>query len=288
VEAGLDVQWFASEHDWIGARERLLAARCVIFCWSRAATDQAESYRLLAAEALARGIAISIEFEPGTRPTELSAMTTYAFGGRRTGLARLLAGRLFLNDIVVAAKYKAAGQDPPPPTAPRKLLFRQAWVGVVAIGSVAATLSAPAQLYQSIPWPRFQEERAWAAIPPGSCAALAAFRRDFPDGRHAAKAAAVLANPGEIVRQQWRILSQDLPITIDVGTDPNARIGRTREARARTEMELLCNGYAQAAGGTMTAMRLLPHVPGAASDSFTCVVRAPDPQVIRRCDLDPR
>lgn len=191
----LDVVWHSvapGDDDWTASVTAAHAARCVLFCWSDATRSEAAApFRLLGAETLAAGTAIGIELDRGAVPPDLSAMTVYNLAGwraHRRGLWRAFAGRIFYNDIVSAAKFKAAGKDPPSPSAPAKMVARQAWVLAVGIGAILGILSLPKAVYDMVPWPRWNEERAWAAIPKDSCPGLAQFVRDWPDGRHGGEA----------------------------------------------------------------------------------------------------
>lgn len=262
VSERLDVRWFSAEPgtaDWETAKDESDRARCVLFCWSDATrVDAAAPYRDLARTAIVAGTAIGIEIDRGALPPDL-AMTSYGLHGWRRGDGRLLRhliGKIFYNDIVSAAKFKAAGRDPGPPSAPTKLLMRQAWVLFVGIGGLLGTMALPGKIHEQIPWPRFNEERAWAALPADSCPSLAAFIKAYPSGRYAGKAKTIFDNRlrGEA---KWTPRTRTAPFFLGAAD----AVSRSEENAAKADMarpiqaevEKICNGFVEAAGSRLKA-----------------------------------
>ena len=267
----LDVHWHSIEPglpDWGTAAADALAARCVLFCWSDATrTEAAAPFRQLAAQALAKEIAVGVELDRGAVPPDLTGMSVYSLAGwraHRRGLWRAFAGRIFYNDIVSAAKFKAAGKDPPSPSAPAKMVARQAWVLAVAIAAFVGILALPRAVYDMIPWPRWNEEHAWAAIPKDSCPALAQFIRDWPDGRHGNDAKTIYAARTKKAAV-WTPVDRTAPFFVSAA---NARPSPT-EAAARAlalasangEAARACHGYVEAAGSRLRGVGIVPGEP---------------------------
>jgi hypothetical protein len=260
VSERLDVRWFSTEPgapEWEAAKEDTARARCVLFCWSNATrVDAAVPYRELARTAIAAGTAIGIEIDRGALPPDLE-MTSYGLYGWRRGdgrLLRYLIGKIFYNDIVSAAKFKAAGRDPSPPSAPTKLLMRQAWVLFVGIGGLLGTMALPGKIHDQIPWPRFNEEKAWAALPSDSCPALAAFIKEYPSGRYTGKAKTIFDSRlrGEA---RWTPRVRTAPFFIgsaDAVPQANESASKADVTKSiQLEVEKVCNGFVEVAGSRL-------------------------------------
>lgn len=264
----LDVVWHEvvpGDAGWDAAIAAARAARCVMLCWSDATRgDAAAPYRRLAAETLAAGTAVGIELDRGAVPSDLAAMSIYRLSGWRAhhrGLWRAFAGRIFYNDIVAAAKFKAAGKDPPSPAAPAKMLARQAWIAAVGIGALVGILSLPKAVYDLIPWPRWNEESAWAAIPQGSCPALAKFVRQWPDGRHGEEAKTLYAARTRAAAV-WMPVDRSAPFFVaSAAATPAAGEAAARAAtlaRADAEARKACQGFVEAAGSRLARVAAEP------------------------------
>ncbi len=264
----LDVHWHSIEPglpDWGTAAADALAARCVLFCWSDATrTEAAAPFRQLAAQALAKEIAVGVELDRGAVPPDLTGMSVYSLAGwraHRRGLWRAFAGRIFYNDIVSAAKFKAAGKDPPSASAPAKMVARQAWVIAVGLAAVVGILALPKAVNDMIPWPRWNEERAWTAIPKDSCPGLAAFVRDWPDGRHAADAKNIYAARTKKAAA-WTAVDRTVPFFVSAATakpSPSEAAARALALKsAGAEATKACNGYVEAAGSRLKGVAIVP------------------------------
>lgn len=264
----LDVVWYSAapgDADWDKAVAEAREARCVLLCWSDATrTEAAAPFRALAADAVAKGSAVGIELDRGAVPPDLSGMSIYSLSGwraHRHGLWRAFAGRIFYNDIVAAARFKAAGKDPPSPSAPTKMVLRQAWLLAVGLGGVLGMLALPAAVYDRIPWPRWNEERAWAAIPKDSCPGLAQFVRDWPDGRHGGEAKDLYGARTKKAAA-WTATERTAPFFVSVANaTPAAGEAAARAAalaRADGEAKKACRGYVEAAGSRLKSVRMAP------------------------------
>ena len=256
----LDVHWHSAEPgtpEWDKALDAAARAKCVLFCWSDAARlDAAAPFRDAARKAAAAGTAIGIEIDRDAMPADIS-MTVYGLYGWRRGdgpLLRYLIGKIFYNDIVSAARFKAAGRDPVPPSAPTKLLIRQGWLLFVGIGGLLGTLALPGKIHDQIPWPRFNEERAWAALPDDSCLALAAFIKEYPAGRYASKAKTIFENRlhGEA---RWALRERTAPFFVGAAEAmPQPSEGAAKAAMQsglEAEAERVCAGFSEAAGSRL-------------------------------------
>lgn len=257
----LDVRWYSvspGDKDWDEAVAGVRAARSVLICWSHATRAEAAApFRAIARDAVAAATAVGIELDRGTAPPDLP-MTVYSLHGWRmgVGLWRWIIGRIFYNDIVSAAKFKAAGRDPAPPSATTKLLVRQLWVGVVGIGALLGLLALPDKIYNAIPWPRFNEERAWNALPRDSCTALAQFRRNWPDGRHADGAKTILENrtkaaPTRVVRDRSAPFFAGAGSAVPKSSEADARADAL--ARAKGQADKVCLGFTEAADSQLVS-----------------------------------
>jgi hypothetical protein len=260
----LDARWFSvtpDDRDWDAAVAGVHAARSVLICWSDATRAEAAApFRTLARYVAEAGTAVGIELDRGAAPLDLP-MTVYSLNGWRMGqgLWRWIIGRIFYNDIVSAAKFKAAGRDPAPPSATTKLLIRQLWVGVVGIGALLGLLALPGKIYNSIPWPRFNEERAWNALPKDSCVAVVQFRRDYPDGRHAGTVKTILENRVRAT-PVWTARDRSAPFFAAAGSaapKPSEALARADAlTRARAEADKVCAGFTEAAESRLMAVAL--------------------------------
>ncbi|MFL0669945.1 MAG: hypothetical protein ACJLS3_00520 [Erythrobacter sp.] len=138
-----------------------------------------------------------------------------------------------------------------PPSAPTKLLVRQGWLLFVGIGGLLGTLALPGKIHDQIPWPRFNEERAWAGLPDDFCPALAAFIKEYPAGRYASKAKTIFENRlrGEA---RWVERVRTAPFFVGAGdTTPQASEAAAKAAAqgmVAAEVQKVCTGFAEAAG----------------------------------------
>jgi hypothetical protein len=77
---------------------------------------------------------------------------------------------------------------------------------------------------------REEEDRAWAALPPGDCAALRRFVNDWPDGAHRPAATARLDAVSVTRPEHWE--ARDKRVSLYLSEN---RAAATTEARAREQ-----------------------------------------------------
>lgn len=236
---------------WGDALARSDDSRCLIVCWSGAAfaaDDAAKAFRAAAREGCAQGKAIGVLFEHVAPPADF-ACTLYDLSGWRTaphGWRKWLIGDAHLRDVVAAAKSKQANRDPPPPSAPTKLLVRQiAVLSSAIIVPLIALLSLTDVLLnfygRMADRPSASEQAAWDGLPAGDCAALRAFVRDFRDGAYRDQADALLGAAERIERTEWRsaVLDEEIYLPHSAGT---------RQADAEAEGARRCEMLVQGTG----------------------------------------
>lgn len=198
--AGLDPSIIAladGERPTAAITKSIRTARCVVLCWSAqlAIDDASDPFADLAAISEESENFVHVRLDAGAGPTSL----VYDYIRRPPGRLRRwwasLFDSLYTRDIIAAVRNRRANIYPPEPIARVRMVRRQIMLVVISLGGVGATVSGVLGLGQFIPWPRWQEERAWAAVPDGDCAAIATFAREWPDGRYGATARATLSRP---------------------------------------------------------------------------------------------
>ncbi len=169
--------------------------RCELFLLSEAALANVESGLLKEAErAAARGSAILARLDEVAVPESLQSVTCYDIRGWRshpTGWRRLLAGNVFMRDLVSAVRYKLAGRDPPPPAAPRKMLLRQLALLLPFGAALFAFVAGALDFYRNAGLDAMagpQEAAAWEARAAGSCDDLRAYLAEYPGGAYSGEA----------------------------------------------------------------------------------------------------
>lgn len=236
---------------WTKAVEHAQESRCLVICWSAAATadtQKAALFREAAMDGCSKGRTIGVLLDPASPPDGF-ACTIYDLSDWRLapkGLRKLLIGKAFLRDVVTAAKFKQANRDPAPPSAPTKLLIRQIavfssafFVPVIAVLGSAETLFNFSDRMAS--QPSAQEQEAWDALPSGDCKALRGFARDFSDGVYRDRADALLAAAEVRKKTVWELQNFDEEIYL-------AHSGGGRERDAETEGARRCEMLIQGTG----------------------------------------
>lgn len=235
--------------EWSDALVRAEEARCLVVCWSEAAIADnlgARLFREAALNACSRGKTIGVLFDRVSLPTGF-ACTIYDLSKWRLeprGWRKLLIGDAYLRDIVAAAKFKQANRDPAPPSAPSKLFMRQVAVlssaiivpliGIISFTDVLLNYEQRMALQ-----PSSKEAAAWNALPPGDCAALRSFVREFKDGAYRSRAYALLGAVEKVEKKQWKSLT----LEEDVYLPHSAGLGLgDAQAEGTRRCELLVQG----------------------------------------------
>lgn len=232
-------------------------ARCLIFCWSAdalATTPSAEAFRAFAVESCARQRAIGVLIDPVGPPSGF-ACTCYDLTGwraRPTGWRKYLIGNAFLRDIVAAAKSKQSGRDPPPPSAPRKLMLRELATllpPILLLGGVFGFWNDFSSFFGLDNIASAAEDKAWDALPPGDCAALRSFIRQFDEGVYRDRAEARLQAAETRVETQWQPI--EIPVELylpHLAASDEAAARSSAEASAQHESARRCEAIAQTSG----------------------------------------
>lgn len=247
------------------------ADRVAVLMVSRGVSEDnplAERFRAVAEQACADDRAIAVL----TRDVDSFNLPCTQYRLKQTkppeGLLKpLMPSTLALQDIVAAAKYKASGRDPPPPSAPRKLAMRYmaafssaVILPIVALLSFTDVLIGLSSAMGIDEQASAEAETAYAAIPVGNCQALRTFVGSFEESHLTEKARDrldLLEERESTVNETDTII---LPILSLPGSDEAfaSREGATNAAltRAKGEGEQRCGEVAQAASGTLESLSL--------------------------------
>ncbi len=212
--AGIDVALSTIDGQGAVDAKAIAKARCVVLCWSSEAGsddgDELTRFDRIADLAARADNFIHVRLDPAVAAKPLSYDYLVPAGSAFGRWWRGLFDSLYTRDIIGAVRNRRAKIYPPEPLARRRMIQRQAVVAVMATGGALATLSGVLGMGQFIPWPRWNEERAWAAIKDGDCAAIKAFTADYQGGRYAARASAALLHPEQ--RTTW--IKRDRPVAV--------------------------------------------------------------------------
>lgn len=261
VEDGQDLRWtqigpggesIADATVWVEE------ARCVILVWSQSnVADVSSPFVLLAKLAARKEAAISVLIDSVSVPASIGQTTVYDLRGWRGQPGRWrkwFGGHLYMRDLVIAAKYKVAGRDPPPANAPRKMLMRQLAVAVPAIFAAFAlpmTLLGYWDLLGMNDRPSAAEAKAWSKVDPKDCNQLRAFVTAHPKGALKAEAQALI--DGRITRseQTWETVTRPMSsfyvgdgLAKGMPNENQARADLTRRMDAAASRQ--CQGIAAA------------------------------------------
>lgn len=236
---------------WSEALVRTKNTKCLVICWSEAAladTMEGRLFREAALDGCRQGRAIGALLDQVDTP-ESFACTLYNLASWRLnpgGWRRFLIGDAYLRDLVQAARFKQANRDPAPPSAPRKLLFRQAAVlssaVIVPMVAVASFTDVLLNFEQRIAeQPSAEEQAAWDALPSGSCSALREFVSEYDDGVYRDRADALLgaAVPSKETVWESRVLDDEIYLSHSSGS---------RESDAEEEGKRRCELLVQGMG----------------------------------------
>jgi hypothetical protein len=229
-------------------------ARCNVLCWSsnfdrdhdsQAAEEISEFEKIATASRKAENfIHVRVDVKAEQIPQSYDYITP--IGGKFVRWWRGLFDGLYTRDIIGAVRNRRAKIYPPEPMARRRMIQRQLVMGIIASGGMLATASGVLGLGQFIPWPRWNEERAWAAVKNGDCVAMKAFVAEYPDGRHSSRANASLLRPEQRLRWVIRDRPAELsgPLASGIGHTDQATAELTSLNWARGESKKLCENYA--------------------------------------------
>ena len=260
IKDRLDVQWIQldpADPDAVAAtRGSLDESRAALFVWSgNGLAPEAAPYLDLAKSAQRQGKAICVKVEAIDLPPSLAGCPTYSLHGWRASpgaIRRFFGGELYLRDVVAAAQFRAAGRDPSPPSAPRKMRMRQLLVAIPALFAllgIARTLIGFWDMSGLSDRPSREEQAAWTALD-GSCEGLRGFLAAHPDGRHAAKAQARLDGRRVTLTRTWQAAERSLPVYVSLvdartaATEARAQAGS--HARAVEAANAACRRLAEA------------------------------------------
>ncbi|MEY4749537.1 MAG: hypothetical protein RIQ60_1751 [Pseudomonadota bacterium] len=321
---GLAVWWdrgvVAGENWRARIDSELDEARAVVVCWTDLTVGSAGRFVQDEAERARRaGKLVSVLLDKVTPPAGFATLPAIELRHFARGLASALSGgRLgasahdpFVLDLVAAVRATMAGEPAPRPRGRRlRLVRRLAWGGLAgALGAAALAfatntlglqeractldIAQPALSDRCGAWglgdrPTQAERLAWAARPrgtPQSCEALRGFMRQFPHGRHAAEAAALLAARKENVEQRWTSGERPLPLREsatagpDRGTAEQAALDRAQAHAERQCQNLETSGLIRVRHFELDAKQWDCHPEG--GKAWACVLDA-----VTTCQLD--
>lgn len=260
-KAGLSVWWDRGLPGGGSWRENIQAAldaaKCVVVCWTRDSVGPAGDFvRDEAGQAKARGVLVPVILERGVRPPlgfgEIQAIDLAHWRGD--------AKDPFFLDLAAACQAKIAGRAVPPAKGPMARLARRLTLGslasAAAAGAVAFALNFLSVQNHACALPQAQpgladacgalglggqptrEARlAFAALPPGDCAALQDFRTRFETSPLRALADSRLAARTVIAEERWTARERRLALFAPGAVEAAARAAAARRASQ------LCQGF---------------------------------------------
>lgn len=252
------------------------SARCVVLCWTGAsASEEAAAFHFLARHAARENKAVSALLENAELPALASGTTVYDLRGwrsRPTGwrlwfdgaLYSWIGGNFYMRDYVTAVRYKVAGKDPPPPTAPQKMRNRQLLASIPAILTpitLGFTLYGYAGDLGLTDRPSAEEAAAFEKLDKASCPALRTFLQQFPEGPLAGKVQARLDGRTTKTEQQWADMSRKMPIYVGdgmaqpVGSEALAKADL--DERVKAEAARICGGLAEAGSARLEGLEVI-------------------------------
>ncbi|MEO1488418.1 MAG: hypothetical protein AAFR88_03130 [Pseudomonadota bacterium] len=269
VEADLDPLLCLMEAG--SAPPTVSASRVVVLIVSKATMSDeplALAFRAIAQEACAEDRAVAVIVEDGAELDLGCTQYKFCHSTRPKGVLKPFMRRtLALADIVTAAKYKASGRDPPPPSAPRRLALRYAaafssavilpLVAVLSFTDVLIGLAGALGLDEA---PSSDARAAYAKITPGNCQEL----REFIGAHEASRLTREAQQRLDLVEQRERMTRETREVPLRILALPEAdeayrpRTGAEGKAlaKAQSEAEARCGEVALAAGGELLAFKL--------------------------------
>lgn len=260
--------------------QALMAAKVAVVVWTRESTGPAGGFvRDEASRAARRGVLIPVLLDPVDPPLgfgEVQAIDLVGWKGSPRDP--------FFQDLVAVLRARLEGRPAPSPQGPlRRLKRRLGWATAMSMLTALATgfatdvmglqqraCAAPvAQPTLSDACgalglggrPGRAERESWQAREPGSCEALRAHLRRFPDGALRATAGAALAARQIERREVWTPAQR--PLRLLVGRDvvataaePAARADAVQ--RGLTKARALCADFAAAGATRVLGARVEP------------------------------
>ncbi|MFA7596261.1 MAG: toll/interleukin-1 receptor domain-containing protein [Novosphingobium sp.] len=280
VEAGIDTWWQqlpagggVLPPNNIG--QRVAEARCVILVWSKASVgSDATLFHDIAKSSLQAGNAICVRIDDPLPPPEMAGCTLYDMRGWRSkpaGWRKWFGGNLYMRDLVSGARYKIAGKDPPPASAPRTMLIRQTLAVVPAIGTVIYLIPAAIGLWNDLGManrPSAEEQATWDKVETGSCDSLRRFLVNYPGGHYAAQAQARLDGRTQETQTSWEPAERRMPVYVAANlAKPSAHkpaAASIAQGNALAKAEETCTGLAEAGNAKLLGVDV-----GAGSEQCT-------------------
>lgn len=288
-QAGLSVWWdraLPGGEPWRANIEAALdQARSAVVVWTQASAGPEGGFvRDEAARAARRQVLVPVLLDRGLAPPlgfgELQAIDLSHWRGS--------ARDPFFQDLVAALRARMAGQPAPSPQGPLKRLQRRLAAGglATALGLLAAgfatnalnlqnqvctlPLPGPAQPALSDACgalhlggrPTRDERLAWAQRPPGSCEALRAHVRQFPEGAYRLQAQALVDARTPTRQNQWLPQESLLPLYVKTdGVLPAATEAAARASaleRGRQKAADLCQTQGKLGGDRLRDATVTP------------------------------
>lgn len=267
---GLEVWWDRGLQAGESWREQiaaaLAAARCVVVLWTAASVGPDGGFvKDEASRGLRRGVLVQVLLDRVELPVGFGEQQAIDLIGWGRGWRRS-ARDPFVLDLVAAIRAKLEGRPAPKPQGPLKRLLRRATAGsagaalALSAGAFATNALNLQQHLCNAPLaqpglsdacgafglggrPSRDERIAWAALPPGDCAALRRFVRDWPAGTHRAQADAWLAAPDITRQEHWQPHETRVPLYLSDNPSPARTETLAREqtlARSQSDAEQRC------------------------------------------------
>lgn len=274
---GLEVWWdrgLQAGESWrVQIEAELAAAGCVVVLWTEASVGPEGGFvRSEASRGMKRHVLVQVKLDRIDPPLGFDDDHWIDLVGWGQGLRRS-ARDPFVLDLVAAIRAKLDGRPAPAPQGPLKRLLRRAAAGgltAVLATAAAAFVDDTLNLQQrlcTLPLAQpglsdtcgalglggrpdrdqrmkgEQEDRAWAALPPGDCAALRRFVNDWPTGLHQAEANSRLNARTLSQTERWEAVEKQPTFYLSENRAAAATEGKALEqalAAGQRDAEQLC------------------------------------------------
>jgi len=255
---------------WREAERAAESSACVVFCWSvNTAAPDAHLFRDLGARVLAANNAISVELDRASRPPAMARSTTYPLYGwcvRKNAITRFCFGDGYVAQIVVAAREKVIGNDPPSPGAIWNMVRAQAYVAALGLGALIGISSGVLQFYRDPAFEKWLAPETAATFETAkaqrSCPAMRAFVGRHGGSAWGAEATELLASCTKVSVTKRRQEVTDL-----------AAFGMTL-GEAQANGKASCAAHARNTGGTLITVKLEDFIPSVSARAL-CTIDQP-------------